>query len=169
MQEQARQTLIEMGFDAGIAAQAAAGCANEEDAVRRALALTGQEGGHSDRGGTQRLGEMKMVFVAREELGLSAAQLAECVAHAVEDCVMDCRERQPAQLTHYLSGATPKIVLRCSGGKTLASLFLQARQAGLPVGLVILPSVEGRQPAVLGIGPAEISQIDAITGCLRLF
>lgn len=79
--EAVRSALREMGFEEGVVALAAEGCAGEEDAVRRALALTGQS---LEQPAPPPVGEMKMVFVVREELGLPAARVAEGVAHAGE-------------------------------------------------------------------------------------
>jgi peptidyl-tRNA hydrolase len=62
-------------------------------------------------------------------------------------------------------------VLRCESEAALLELAGQAEAAGLPVMLIRDAGrtvVEAGTPTCVGIGPAEISKIDAITGALKL-
>ena len=65
----------------------------------------------------------------------------------------------------------PKVVLRCASEAELLALADQAQAAGLPTMLIRDAGrtvVEAGTPTCVGIGPDEISKIDAVTGALKL-
>ena len=65
----------------------------------------------------------------------------------------------------------PKVVLRCGSEEELFELARQAEEAGLPVMLIRDAGrtvVASGTPTCVGIGPDEISKIDAVTGALKL-
>ena len=69
------------------------------------------------------------------------------------------------------AGGMPKVVLRCESEAALLALADEAEAAGLPVMLIRDAGrtvVEAGTPTCVGIGPADILKIDAITGTLKL-
>jgi len=111
---------------------------------------------------------MKQVIVVNEALNLPPGKLAAQVAHAAVGGLL----RAPRELqSGWLNVGMPKVVLRCESEAALLELAGQAEAAGLPVMLIRDAGrtvVEAGTPTCVGIGPAEISKIDAITGALKL-
>lgn len=111
---------------------------------------------------------MKQVIVVNQALNLPPGKLAAQVAHAAVGGLL----RAPRdQQIGWLDVGMPKVVLRCESEAALFELAEQAQAAGLPVMLVRDAGrtvVEAGTPTCVGIGPGEISKVDAITGTLKL-
>ncbi|MBT9472542.1 MAG: aminoacyl-tRNA hydrolase [Pseudomonadota bacterium] len=111
---------------------------------------------------------MKQVIVVNQALNLPPGKLAAQVAHAAVGGLLRApREQQIG----WLDVGMPKVVLRCESEAALFDLVAQAEAAGLPVMLVRDAGrtvVEAGTPTCVGIGPGEISKVDAITGTLKL-
>lgn len=94
--------------------------------------------------------------------------MAAQVAHAAVGGLLNApREQQ----TSWLQAGMPKVVLRCGSEEELFELARQAEKAGLPVMLIRDAGrtvVASGTPTCVGIGPDEISKIDAVTGALKL-
>jgi PTH2 family peptidyl-tRNA hydrolase len=110
----------------------------------------------------------KQVIVVNEALGLPPGKMAAQVAHAAVGGLLNApREKQSG----WLQAGMPKVVLRCGSEDELFALAKQAEAAGLPVMLIRDAGrtvVEAGTPTCVGIGPDEISKIDAVTGALKL-
>ncbi len=113
-------------------------------------------------------GWIKQVIVVDTALGLPAGKLAAQVAHAAIIAFL----RAPAgDQRAWLQAGMPKIVLACESAEALADLAAQADRDGLPTGLVRDAGrtvVAAGTSTCVGIGPAEASRIDAVTGALKL-
>lgn len=111
---------------------------------------------------------MKQVIVVNQALNLPAGKMAAQVAHAaVGGFLRAGREQQVSWLEHGM----PKVVLRCVDEAALLDLAEQAQAAGLPTMLVHDAGrtvVASGTPTCVGIGPAEIARVDALTGTLKL-
>ena len=111
---------------------------------------------------------MKQVIVVNETLRLPRGKLAAQVAHASVAALL---EAPPESWQQWLEAGMPKVVLRADGEDELAALEARAAEAGLPTALIrdagrtVVPA---GTPTCLGIGPAEIDAVDALTGTLRL-
>ena len=94
--------------------------------------------------------------------------MAAQVAHAAVGGLLSApREKQSG----WLQAGMPKVVLRCASEEELLALARQAEEAGLPVMLIRDAGrtvVQAGTPTCVGIGPDEISRIDAVTGALKL-
>jgi PTH2 family peptidyl-tRNA hydrolase len=111
---------------------------------------------------------MKQVIVVNEALRLPRGKLAAQVAHAAVAALL---EAPPDNQRHWFAEGMPKVVLRVEDEAELLALEQQALAAGLPTALirdagrtVIAPNT----PTCVGLGPAEIEALDAVTGTLRL-
>lgn len=111
---------------------------------------------------------MKQVIVVNETLSLPRGKLAAQVAHAsvaaLLEATADTRRR-------WVEEGMPKVVLRCESEEELLALESAAQRAGLPNALirdaghtVVAPDTI----TCLGIGPAAIEAVDALTGELKL-
>ena len=111
---------------------------------------------------------MKQVVVVNEALRLPRGKLAAQVAHASVAALLQA----PAEAWRaWLEAGMPKVVLRVENEDALRELERLAAAAGLPSALIrdagrtVLP--EGTTTC-LGVGPAPIDAIDALTGELKL-
>jgi PTH2 family peptidyl-tRNA hydrolase len=111
---------------------------------------------------------MKQVLVVNSDLALPAGKMATQVAHAsiAAFLIADNANRQ-----EWLDVGMPKIVLAGENEAQIHLLLRQARAARVPAYLVrdagrtVIP--EGTVTC-LGLGPAPMEDIDALTGALAL-
>ena len=110
----------------------------------------------------------KQVIVVNAALGLPPGKLAAQVAHAAVIGFL----RAPAGAQRaWLQSGMAKIVLSCPSDEALAEIAAQADRAGLPIGLVRDAGrtvVSAGTATCVGVGPAEASRVDAVTGELKL-
>ncbi len=111
---------------------------------------------------------MKQVIVVNEALKLPRGKLAAQVAHAsvaaLLEATADSRRR-------WVEEGMPKVVLRCDSEQDLLALEAAAESAGLPNALIRDAGhtvVAAGTVTCLGLGPAQIDAIDALTGELKL-
>ena len=111
---------------------------------------------------------MKQVILVNEALKLPRGKLSSQVAHAsLEAFLLASRIAQ----REWLGVGMPKIVLQCEEEAELLRLESQAVQAGLPAALIRDAGhtvVAAGTVTCLGIGPAEDTAIDRLTGGLKL-
>ncbi|KCZ72578.1 peptidyl-tRNA hydrolase [Candidatus Methanoperedens nitroreducens] len=114
------------------------------------------------------MSEYKQCIIVRDDLKLSKGKLAVQVAHAAvsayEFADRDIREA-------WKEGGQKKVVLRVPKLQDLFELKETARRHGLSTALITdagLTEVPPGTITVLGIGPAEVSMLDKITGHLKL-
>jgi peptidyl-tRNA hydrolase len=96
--------------------------------------------------------------------GKLAAQVAHASVAALLEATADARRA-------WLADGMPKVVLRCEAEPELLALEAAAERAGLPHALITDAGhtvVAAGTITCLGLGPASIEAIDALTGELRL-
>jgi peptidyl-tRNA hydrolase len=111
---------------------------------------------------------MKQVIVVDDSLQLPTGKLAAQVAHAAVGAMLEASA--PAR-REWLSEGMPKVVLRCDSPEALLALETAAAKAGLPCCLVHDAGrtvIAAGTATCVGIGPAPIEAVDAITGHLKL-
>jgi peptidyl-tRNA hydrolase len=111
---------------------------------------------------------MKQIIVVNESLKLPRGKLAAQVAHASVAALL---EAPTAARRAWLEEGMPKVVLRCESEQELLELEAAAERADLPNALIRDAGhtvVAAGTVTCLGIGPASIEAIDALTGELRL-
>ncbi len=114
------------------------------------------------------MAEYKQCIIVRDDLKLSKGKLAVQVAHAAVSAyeLADDEVREA-----WKKGGQKKVVLRVATLQELFELKESARKHGLPAALITdagLTEVPPGTITVLGIGPAGASDLDKITGHLRL-
>jgi peptidyl-tRNA hydrolase, PTH2 family len=111
---------------------------------------------------------MKQVLIVNSALALPPGKMAAQVAHA---SIAAFLRADNASREKWLDVGMPKIVLDGGTEAQIGLILRQAQDAGLPVYLVrdagrtVVP--EGTVTC-LGIGPAQVEKIDALTGGLAL-
>lgn len=111
---------------------------------------------------------MKQIIVVNEALRLPRGKLAAQVAHA---SVAAFLRAPPQAQERWLREGMRKIVLRCDSTEQLAALLVRATQLGLPSELICDAGrtvVEPGTATCLGLGPAAESDLDKVTGALKL-
>lgn len=116
--------------------------------------------------------ELKMVLVVNDELKMGKGKIGAQCAHASVGLVEKLHESgEVVRLQQWEELGAAKVCLRASDTQELRALAAGAREAGLPIYLVQdagRTQVAPGSRTVLAIGPAAKSQIDKITGQLRL-
>lgn len=114
------------------------------------------------------MAEYKQCIVVRDDLKLSKGKLAVQVAHAaVSTYEIASDEVREA----WRESGQKKVVLRVAALQDLFELKEIARKHGLPAVLITdagLTEVPPGTITVLGIGPAEVVELDKLTGDLKL-
>ncbi len=114
---------------------------------------------------------VKMVLVLRHEIGLSAGKAAGQVAHAAVMLALDEKVRRRREFRIWLEQGQKKVALRVETLAELEALQRKAEGRGIPTAMVQdagLTEVPPGTKTVLGIGPAQASEIDRVTGSLPL-
>lgn len=115
-----------------------------------------------------RKGEFKQVIVVNTNLKMSKGKTAAQVAHA---SILSMLESKESIVAGWLDNSFPKVVLKVDSASDLLTLKSQCEKEDIPCAIVI---DEGRTEisygtiTCLGIGPYTNSEIDKITGDLKL-
>lgn len=112
--------------------------------------------------------EYKQCIIVRDDLKLSKGKLAVQVAHAAVSAYEFADEKVR---NVWKDGGQKKVVLRAATLQELFELKESARKHGLPNFLVTdagLTEVPPGTITVLGIGPADVVELDKLTGHLKL-
>jgi PTH2 family peptidyl-tRNA hydrolase len=112
---------------------------------------------------------MKQVIVVRTDLELSKGKMAAQVAHASLESYKKTGAVDKA--AWELEGAK-KVVLKIASLGELEEIFKSAKVAKLPAAKITdagHTEVEPGTVTCVGIGPAEDSKIDKVTGSLKMF
>ncbi|KDD77140.1 PTH2 peptidyl-tRNA hydrolase [Helicosporidium sp. ATCC 50920] len=115
--------------------------------------------------------ELKMVLVVNESLKMGKGKIGAQCAHAAVGLVEEVAFSEPGLLNAWARGGQAKICLRGLDTPQLKALRAEARRQGLATYLVQdagRTQVEPGSRTVLAIGPAPKSQIDLVTGDLKL-
>ncbi len=113
--------------------------------------------------------DLKQVMVMRSDLGMSPGKMAAQACHAAVSAV---EVAQKDHIDAWKRAGVTKVVLQIAGEQALLDLYKTAVAKYLPCALI---SDEGRTEitpgsiTALGIGPAPSTQIDEVTGGLKLY
>lgn len=119
----------------------------------------------------------KMVLVVRNDLGMRKGKVGAQTGHAVQELIIDRSSGKPVlrddqYFLAWMAQDYAKPVLRVDSEAELLDIYARAQAAGLRCHLVQdLGHTEFHGVptyTVVGIGPAPESEIDPITGSLKL-
>jgi PTH2 family peptidyl-tRNA hydrolase len=111
---------------------------------------------------------MKQIIVVNEALRLPRGKLASQVAHA---SVAAFLHASPEAQERWLAQGMRKIVLSGESAEQLSTLLAHATEIGIPCELICDAGrtvVEAGTATCLGLGPAADSDLDKVTGALKL-
>ncbi|MBW9140662.1 MAG: peptidyl-tRNA hydrolase Pth2 [Candidatus Aramenus sp.] len=116
-----------------------------------------------------------MVVMVRSDLKLGKGKIAAQVAHAAVTLVLEIiegkNEKWKEWLFRWIEEGQPKIVVKVDSLVQLNERLQKARAKGLPTTVIMDAGKTQVEPGTItcgGIGPAEDSLIDEITGDLKL-
>lgn len=115
--------------------------------------------------------QMKQVIVARTDLKMGKGKLAAQVAHASLSAAEEAMTKREQWFAEWKESGQRKIVVKAKSEDELRELFKKAKASRLPASLIQdagLTQLEPGTATCLGIGPGPDSQIDGITGNLKL-
>ena len=113
----------------------------------------------------------KQVIVMRIDLKMSRGKIAAQAGHAAVSAAEEARKRRPDWWSAWMEEGQRKIAVKARSEQELLELEGQAKQLRLPSALVCDRGLTELPPdtmTCLGIGPAPSSQVDRITGKLKL-
>ncbi|KAH8848587.1 Peptidyl-tRNA hydrolase 2 isoform 1 [Schistosoma japonicum] len=115
---------------------------------------------------------MKLVLIVRTDLKMGCGKIAAQCSHATLSCYEKLIDTNPDILETWEHQGQPKIVLRVGSYDEMLKLSDKAKSLGL-VNSIIHDAghtqVAEGTATVLGIGPGLASEIDRVSGDLRLF
>ena len=115
--------------------------------------------------------DFKQALVMRADLQMGKGKLAAQASHASVMAFLDAREKNANAANQWVESGMKKITLKVQSEKELLDIFNAAKRAKLPCALVRDAGHTQLEPGTLtgvGIGPAEDSTLDKITGGLKL-
>jgi PTH2 family peptidyl-tRNA hydrolase len=110
----------------------------------------------------------KQVIVVRADLKMGSGKMAAQVAHA---SVGAFRNASAKARESWEEAGEKKVVVKASGLEELENLRKMARSLGIPSCMISDAGKTELEPGTvtaLGLGPAEESELDKITGRLKL-
>jgi len=114
------------------------------------------------------MSEIKQVIVVRSDLRMSRGKLAAQVAHASLEAY---KKASFKMISEWSLQGSKKVILKAKNLRHLLSIERSCRKLKLPCALIRdAGKTELKEGTVtcLGIGPAESSKIDKVTGSLPL-
>ncbi|MHB8360253.1 MAG: peptidyl-tRNA hydrolase Pth2 [Thermoplasmataceae archaeon] len=116
--------------------------------------------------------EYKLVVIIRKDLDIGKGKMAAQVAHAAVNLALHAEKKDKKVFRIWEALGAKKVVVRVSGVEELFQLKHKAEMKGLSTSIIMDAGLTQIPPGTitcLGIGPAESSEIDEITGNLPLW
>lgn len=115
--------------------------------------------------------ERKVVILMRNDLKMSKGKIAAQAGHAAVGCALAAQKRDKKNFDAWMSGGQAKIVLKVDSERQLFEYKAVAEAQGLTVVTICDAGRTEIAPGsytCIGIGPAPNSDIDKITGDLKM-
>lgn len=150
-------------------ASAESNFAHDDDSDDSAVCTSGDESEYSDVDDEE---DTKMVLVVRNDLKMTKGKAAAQCSHATLAAYKQAKRKNPESLRLWECSGQPKVTLKCESEEALLTMLAQARSLGL-VSAVIADAgrtqIAPGSKTVLAVGPAPGSQVDEVTGHLKLY
>ncbi len=114
--------------------------------------------------------ELKQVIVLRSDLDMKKGKLCAQSSHASLEAFLQTQKKDKMLVDNWMRQGMPKIVLKVGSEKELLELYTIAKRQ-FPCALIRdagKTQVEPGSATALAIGPWQESQLDALTGKLKL-
>lgn len=110
----------------------------------------------------------KQTLIVRTDLGMGKGKIAAQVAHGSIAAFLKADE---SAREAWLDSGMEKVVLKVTSEKELVLLFQKAKKSGLPAALIQdagHTQIATGSKTVVGLGPCEETELDKLTGELKL-
>ena len=114
--------------------------------------------------------ELKQVIVVRQDLKMGKGKIAAQCCHAAIEAFLKTQKKSPELAEAWLSQGMPKVVVKANSEKEIVEIFESAKRI-IPSALIRdagRTQVEPGSITALGLGPWNESELDKITGKLKL-
>ncbi|OMJ29874.1 Peptidyl-tRNA hydrolase 2, mitochondrial [Smittium culicis] len=116
--------------------------------------------------------QSKLVLVIRTDLGMTKGKVAAQCCHATLACYKSSQKKNPEILRHWEETGQAKVTLKCNSEEEMLELYQSACSQGLVAQYIQdagRTQIAAGSRTVLGIGPNYTSNVDAVTGNLKLY
>jgi PTH2 family peptidyl-tRNA hydrolase len=114
---------------------------------------------------------LKQAIVVRQDIRMGKGKMAAQVAHASLSAAEDAMKRHEGWYDDWKGEGQKKVVLKVQTEEELRDMFKAARSARLPAALIEdrgLTQLEPGTVTCLAVGPGPDTEVDALTGKLKL-
>lgn len=115
--------------------------------------------------------EYKLVVLVRTDLDMGKGKIAAQVGHASVECALRAEKRDRKAFDLWMLGGQKKVVLKVANRDEMVRYLAEAKSRGLGTCMITdagRTEVEPGTDTCVGIGPAPGSEIDRVTGGLKM-
>ena len=115
--------------------------------------------------------EYKLVVVVRNDVKMGKGKIAAQVGHAAVECALYAEKKDRKSFDAWYSSGQAKVVLKVDSMDDLTKYMQIARSSGLHTAVITdagRTQIEPGTVTCMGIGPAPVSEIDRVTGDLKM-
>lgn len=115
--------------------------------------------------------DYKMVILMRNDLKMTKGKIAAQASHAAVNCALNSKKKDPKTFDKWISCGQTKVVLRVDSKEELFDFKAIVDAQGINNSLICdagRTQIEPGSITCLGIGPADSSLLDKITGELKM-
>lgn len=115
--------------------------------------------------------EYKLVVLVRTDLDMGKGKIAAQVGHASVECALRAEKKDKKAFDQWMLGGQKKVVLKVANRDEMVRYMSEAKSRGLYACMITdagRTEVEPGTNTCVGIGPAPGSEIDRVTGGLKM-
>ena len=115
--------------------------------------------------------EYKLVVVVRNDLKMGKGKIAAQVAHAAVECALFAEKKDKKSFDAWYKSGQAKIVLRVDSMEELDQYRKIASSSGIHIAVITDAGRTQIAPGTttcMGLGPAPVSELDRVTGELKM-
>lgn len=121
--------------------------------------------------GNKNMEEYKLVVLVRKDVKMGTGKVAAQVGHAAVECALHAEKKDKKSFDAWFNCGQAKVVLKVDNLDELKRYMAEARSVGLYTSMITdagRTQIEPGTVTCLGIGPAPVSEIDKVTGELKM-
>ncbi len=115
--------------------------------------------------------EYKLVVLVRNDLKMGKGKIAAQVGHAAVECALFSEKKDKKSFDAWYKGGQKKVVLRVDSMEELDKYRMIASSNNIHIAVITdagRTQVEPGSVTCMGLGPAPTSELDRITGELKM-
>lgn len=112
-----------------------------------------------------------MILVVRNDLKMGKGKIAAQCGHGAVGAYKSAVKSMPAVVRQWENSGCPKIAVKCESKAELLEIRRQAKEHNFNICMIRdagRTQIEPNSITVLAIGPAKVSDLDHVTGHLKL-